>query len=60
MAVDFPDGTLRRLQDSYRDKLDQAYSRYSEDRTAETRTVYLKALKNFADLVVRRQPPDSE
>ena len=60
MTIDFPDGTLRRLQDPCRDKLDQAYRRYSKDRTAETRAAYLNALKIFADLVVRHPPPDSE
>jgi hypothetical protein len=61
MAVDFPDGVLRRLHDTWRDKLDQAHCRYSDNRTAETRAAYLKVLKTFADLVLRNQTPsDSE
>ena len=61
MTVDFSDGVLRRLHDSWRDKLNQAYGRYSYSRTAETRSEYLKVLKTFTDLVARYQlPPDSE
>ena len=61
MTVDFPDGVLRRLHDSWRDRLNQAYCRYSDSRTAEMRVEYLKVLKTFTDLVVRHQlPPDSE
>ena len=61
MAVDFPDGVLRRLHDTWRDKLDQAHCRYSDNRTEETRAAYLKALKTFTDLVLRNlPPPDSE
>jgi hypothetical protein len=61
MTVDFPDGVLRRLHDSWRDKLADAYCRYSDNRTAETRAEYLKVLKTFTDIVVRHQPPpDSE
>jgi hypothetical protein len=36
MTVDSAD-VLRRLHDSWRDKPDQAYCRYSDNRTAKTR-----------------------
>jgi len=63
MAVDYPDGAARRLHDAdaWREKLDQVHCRYSGNRTEENRAAYLKALKTFADLVLRNQPPpDSE
>jgi hypothetical protein len=55
VTVAFPDGVLRRLHDLYRDRLDDAHRRYSDNRTPETRVAYLKELKAFADLVLRYQ-----
>jgi hypothetical protein len=61
MTVDFPDGVLRRLHDPYRERLDDAQRRYAANRTPEARTAYLKALRIFADLVVRyHEPLESE
>jgi len=57
MTVDFPDRALRRLHEPYRERLGEAYNRYQLDRTAENRAEYRKALKAFADLVLRYEPP---
>jgi hypothetical protein len=57
MTVDFPDRTARHLLDSWREKLNQARSRFADEHTPEARAVYLKVLQVFADLVLRHQPP---
>jgi hypothetical protein len=58
MAVDFPD-TLG-LDDSWRLKLEEAQRRYSADSTEENRAEFRRALRLFADLVVRDMPPPVE
>jgi hypothetical protein len=60
MTLDYPDGVLRRLQESCGEKLNQACCKYLDHRTAETRVEYLRALKTFADLVLRHQPPPTQ
>ena len=57
MMLDFPDGTLRREQDLWREKLEAAQCRYACDRSEENRTELRRALKAFADLVMNRRMP---
>jgi hypothetical protein len=60
MTVDFPDGVLRRLHDSWRDKLNQAYGRLGFCSRLEWRAVPPNALiVEFFDLHIRRRK-DSE
>ena len=60
MLTYFPDGTMRRLHDRWREKLAGAQSRYVEDRNIENREAYLRTLKAFTNLVIRDQIPDGE
>jgi hypothetical protein len=53
--VDFPDGTLRREQDLWRERLEAAPCRYESDRNEESRAELRRALKTFADLVMNRR-----
>ena len=55
--IDFPDGTLRREQDLWREKLEAAQSRYESDRNEESRAELRRALKTFADLVMNGRMP---
>jgi len=57
MMLDFPDGTLRREQDLWREKLEAAQSRYESDRNEESRAELRRALKVFADLVMNGRMP---
>jgi hypothetical protein len=57
--IDFPDGTLRREHEIYREELERARLRYTDTRNPETRAAYLRALKMFADLVVYRKMPEN-
>jgi hypothetical protein len=57
MMLDFPDGTLRREQDLWREKLEAAQSRYESDRNEESRAELRRALKTFADLVMNGRMP---
>jgi hypothetical protein len=61
MVVDFPDGTLQTLDDIWRLKFDNAYRRYSENRTAEDRAEVMRVLRILSDLLLRdKLPPNSE
>jgi len=55
--VDFPDGTLRRDQDLWREKLEAAQFRYACDRNEENRAELRRALKAFADAVMSGRTP---
>ena len=55
--LDFPDGTLRREQDLWRERLEAAQSRYESDRNEESRAELRRALKVFADLVMNGRMP---
>ena len=57
MMLDFPDGTLRREQDLWRERLEAAQSRYESDRNEESRAELRRALKVFADLVMNGRMP---
>src|SRR5262249_15409039 len=58
MVVGFYDGVLRNLHEPLRLRLLNAEVQYREERTPETRQVYLRALKMFADLVLRYKAPE--
>jgi len=45
------------LTDVWSVKCAEAYRRYSENPTPEKREEWRKALRTFADLVIRGQPP---
>jgi hypothetical protein len=51
---------ISRLEDSWRDKVDEAFRRHSESPTPEMRDELTRALRIFADLVMRRQLPPCE
>jgi hypothetical protein len=55
--IDFPDRTLRREQDLWRERLEAAQSRYESDRNEESRAELRRALKVFADLVMNGRMP---
>jgi len=57
MMLGFPDGTLRREQDLWRERLEAAQSRYESDRNEESRAELRRALKVFADLVMNGRMP---
>lgn len=54
----FPDGTLWRLHEHWRERLVEAQSRYTENRNKENREEYLRMLKVFTNLVVRDEMPE--
>lgn len=55
--LDFPDGTLRREQELWREKLEEAQARYAADRNEESRAELRGALKAFADTVMNGWMP---
>jgi len=57
MMIDFPDGTLRREQDLWREKLEAAQWRYACDRNEENQAELRRALKAFADAVMNGRMP---
>ena len=56
--IAFPDGTTRKLHDPWRWKLEEAEQRYQDERSAESRSEYLRILRTFSDLVLRYELPE--
>ena len=57
MVVEFPDGTARHWSELWRQRLADARAEYVSTPNPETKQIYLKTLKAFADVVVRHEAP---
>ena len=55
IEIEFPDGTTRRSHERWREKVAEAERRYKENKTGEAKAEYLRILKAFADLTLRRK-----
>jgi len=55
--INFPDYTLRRSHDLWRERLAEVRRHYDENRNPETHTEFLRVLRIFSDLVVRGKDP---
>jgi hypothetical protein len=57
---DFPDGTLRRERDIWRQKVSAARDRFEANRSQENRVEFRRVLKVFSDLVNLDKMPEEE
>jgi len=58
--ISYAEDRLAELQDSWRERLNEARQLYSENRNGETRKEYLRALRIFTDLVANHRMPPAE